>query len=271
MMLDLAAAGGIAPGKVYLYFHWVRLTRSKQAYFRRMAQKHPNLVILGTTPTVEKVFRDCGFIQTLVVPYPATMDQAVAPQGQTAFRHVLFAGAARADKGFGKVVDLVAWLAQHGESIAVSVQVSADHYDKYDAVTRSDIDRLRGIPYPALMVRSQALSEGEYAALFAGGICLQPYDRGEFADRVSSVTLDAFTAGCPVITVSRTWMARAVERFDAGIVVEDPSAQALHEAITRVIADYPRYQANARSGADVLRRENSWGRLVERLNLATRQ
>jgi len=128
MMLDLAAAGGIAPGKVYLYFHWVRLTRSKQAYFRRMAQKHPNLVILGTTPTVEKVFRDCGFIQTLVVPYPATMDQAVAPQGQTAFRHVLFAGAARADKGFGKVVDLVAWLAQHGESIG---QPLCDHRRQY--------------------------------------------------------------------------------------------------------------------------------------------
>ena len=270
VMLNLAAAGAIPPGKVFIYFHWVRLTPSKRAYFQRMARRHPNLVILGTTPTVDKAFRDCGFSQTLVVPYPATMGQAVVPQGQGAFRHVMFAGAARADKGFGKVVDLVGWLAQHGESIAVSVQVSADHYDKYDAATRADIDRLRGMTYSPLMVRSQTLSEAEYAALFAGGICLQPYDRGEFTDRVSSVTLDAFTAGCPVITVSRTWMARAVERFDAGIVVEDADPQALQEAITRVIADYPRYQANARAAAEVLRRENSWGRLIERLDLDTR-
>jgi len=266
VMLDLAAPRGIPPRKVFLYFHWVRLTPSKQAYFRRIARKHPHLVILGTTPTVEKTFQDCGFAHTLVVPYPATMDRSVVPLGEAPFRHVMFAGAARADKGFGRVVDLVARFAQQGESIPVSVQISADHYDKYDAATRADIDRLRTIAYPPLVVRSQTLSEAEYAGLFAGGICLQPYDRGEFADRVSSVTLDAFTAGCPVITVSRTWMARAVDRFGAGIVVEEASAGALHEAIAQVIADYPRYQANARAGAEVLRRENSWGRLIERLS-----
>ena len=45
--------------------------------------------------------------------------------------------------------------------------------------------------------------------MFDGAIVLQPYCREDFEDQISGVTLDAFSAGAPVIATAGTWMARA--------------------------------------------------------------
>jgi UDP:flavonoid glycosyltransferase YjiC (YdhE family) len=109
------------------------------------------------------------------------------------------------------------------------------------------------------------MGAAEYARFFSGGICLQPYERSDFADRASGVTLDALVAGCPVVTVSRTWMAQLVERFDAGVVVDEPTPEALHAAVRRIVADYGRFQRVARAGGDTLRAEMSCAPLIELL------
>ncbi|HQT98732.1 MAG TPA: hypothetical protein PK416_12800, partial [Thermodesulfobacteriota bacterium] len=67
--------------------------------------------------------------------------------------------------------------------------------------------------------------------MFDGAIVLQPYAREDFEDRVSGVTLDAFSAGAPVIATSGTWMARAADRFGAGAAVPDLSPLALLSAV----------------------------------------
>jgi glycosyltransferase involved in cell wall biosynthesis len=154
-------------------------------------------------------------------------------------------------------------------TLPVSVQTSAEHYGKSDDQTRAQIDRLMRLGYPHLSVQPDTMSAAAYARFFAGGICLQPYDRSDFADRASGVTLDALVAGCPVVTVSRTWMARLVERFEAGVVVEEPTAEALHAAVLKIIADYARYQRNARAGGETVRAENSCRPLVELLTEKT--
>ena len=64
----------------------------------------------------------------------------------------------------------------------------------------------------------------EYAALFPGGISLQPYQREEYATKMSAITLDSLSAGCPVVTVAGTSMAAFVGRFDAGMVVAGTEA-----------------------------------------------
>ena len=45
---------------------------------------------------------------------------------------------------------------------------------------------------------------GTYAKQFDGAICIQIYDRSDFADRISGVTLDAFMAGSPIMTTAGT-------------------------------------------------------------------
>jgi UDP:flavonoid glycosyltransferase YjiC (YdhE family) len=75
-------------------------------------------------------------------------------------------------------------------------------------------------------------------------------------DRVSGVTLDALTAGCPVVAVEGTWSARVVERFGAGRVVPDTSPATLLSAVRAVEAGYAALAEGARRAGRVLLEEN---------------
>jgi hypothetical protein len=82
-------------------------------------------------------------------------------------------------------------------------------------------------------------------------------------DRVSGVTLDAFSAGAPVIATEGTWMARTADRFAAGTAVPDLSPPALLTAVEAIRADYPRYHRNALEAARTLQEEHSARHLLE--------
>lgn len=254
LMLDWAAPGVIPPGKVYLYVHWFRSSAKKVEALRKIAARQPNLVILAPTPGVLAPFQAAGFRQAKVVPYPVASTPPVSETG--AFRHLLFAGAARQDKGFAHVVDLVAHLRASGLAIPVTLQISAEHFGKYDAATQADIRRLQGLAYPHLKLLPETLDAAAYAAQFAGAVCIQLYDPHDFADRVSGVTLDAFMAGSPIVTLAETWMARMAERFSAGLAVRDVAPATVLAAAQAIIADYPAYQARARLAGQALRVEN---------------
>jgi glycosyltransferase involved in cell wall biosynthesis len=257
VLLDLAAKREIPPGKVFLFFHWLRPSPRKLSRFRRFALSHPGVTVLGPTEAVIGPFRECGFRDVRVVPYPITPVPFASGGPAGRFRHVLFAGAARQDKGFGRIVDLIAHLSTLRLDLPVTIQTSPDHYDRFEPRTRADLERLREIRYPSLRVCPETLDTEAYAELFRGGICLQPYLRDDFADRVSGVMLDAFSAGCPVIATEGTWMARAVHRFDAGIPVEDLSPESLLSAVRTVIGRYGQYGENAAAAGRTLQEENS--------------
>ena len=262
-LISLAAGGTIPPGKIFLYVHWVTLTPSKEAFFRKMSARQPNLVLMGPTGTVASVFRSCGFRDVRVVPYPITPADPGRVTAGERFRHVLYAGAARADKGFPRVVDLVCRMAEAGTEIPFAVQASPDHYEKYDEGIRAELDRLRKAAPPWLRMFPDTLPADEYQGQFEGAIVLQLYSRDDFADRVSGVTLDAFSAGAPVIATAGTWMARAVERFGAGVVLDDPAVSALLGAVEAIRADYPRFRENAVEAGKALRREHGARQLLE--------
>lgn len=252
LLLDWAAGGVIAPKKAYLYVHWFNPSASKQASLGTLARKQPNLEIYAPTPTVAKVFQDAGFANVHVVPYPISRIDAGVPQP---FRHLLYAGAARRDKGFSHVVDLVELLHRSGSHIPVVLQTSSE--GKVDASVRADLQRLDEIGYPYLQLCPATLDATQYAALFAGAICLQLYDAADFADRISGVTLDAFSSGAPVVTTAGSWIARMAQRFDAGDIVADTAPAQVLAAVQRQIADYGRLQLRARAAGDILQQENS--------------
>jgi hypothetical protein len=260
-LLDLAAKGVIPGKKVYLFFHWVRRTPAKERRLSLFASKQPNTVILGPTPEVMDFFRQCGFEETHLVAYPITRRNDVGSLSGP-FRHLIFAGAARIDKGFSHAVDLVGHLAAIGSTVPVNIQISSSHYRKCDPAVKREIERLRSLSFPPLSIVSGTLDTQSYLDLFRGGICLQPYDRHDFADRISGVTLDALSAGCPVVTISGTWMARVISRFEAGIVAESAAPEVLLASVESILSDYRRFQYNAYQAGRTLQTENDAVKLI---------
>ena len=258
LMVDWAARGTvIAPKKVFLYVHWFKASESKMAQLKSIARKQPNLEIYGPTPSVIKIFEEAGFANARVVPYPISKPWIPAAAKAQPFRHVLFAGAARADKGFTQVVDLVEQMHKDGARIPVVLQTSPEQAGKYDPAIRADLKRLGDIGYPHLRIHGETLSPEQYADLFRGAICLQLYDAAAFADRISGVTLDAFSHGSPVISTPGSWIARMVERFGAGSTVADTSPATVLLAVQQQIAGYTTYAQRAVAAGAVLQEENS--------------
>lgn len=258
VMLDWAARGAvIPPKKVYLYVHWYNASASKMARLRGLARKQPNIEIYAPTPSVTKVFQDAGFVHARTVPYPISQPGAPAAALAQPFRHVLFAGAARTDKGFSQVVDLVERMHRDGLRIPVTLQTSSEQAGKYDAAIRADLKRLGEIGYPHLRIQGETLDPAQYADLFRGAICLQLYDASAFADRVSGVTLDAFSHGSPVISTPGSWISRMVQRFDAGTIVADTSPASVLRAVQQQIDDYLEYARRAGAAGAILQEENS--------------
>jgi glycosyltransferase involved in cell wall biosynthesis len=259
--LDLIARGPFARNRVFLYFHWLRETPAKLRSFSRLAQRQPHVVIFGTTASVVDFFKRCGFANVFLLPYPppASTGGELVP-----FRQFLYAGAARQDKGFSLIADLVELLAREGAHTPVVVQVSADHYGKVDVKTREDIARLQAAGYGPLELKAQTLSPQEYAALFPGSICLQPYDRDEFRDRVSGVTLDALAHACPVVATAGTWSAELIRPFGAGVELVAMDAAGLLQSARKVERDYAAFQSGARAAGQAQNRK-SWIPLLDLL------
>jgi len=261
MLLDWASRGPIPPHKVFLYVHWFRASASKRRMLSRLAARQPEIVILAPTREVVDLFRAVGFRESHLVPYPMSPAASASLDGSNAFRHVLYAGAARRDKGFPEVVDYLQLLANRGEHIPVVLQTSAQHYDKTDPATAASLRRLDDISYAHLRRVPRTLGADQYATLFSGAISLQLYLREDFADRVSGVTLDAFCNGCPIVTLSGTWMARLAQEFGAGEALEDPNPEAVHAAVVKISNAYARYHERAREAGRELRRRHDPAKL----------
>ncbi|OIN91141.1 MAG: hypothetical protein AUJ20_12030 [Comamonadaceae bacterium CG1_02_60_18] len=255
LLLDWAAGGKIPKDKVYLYVHWLGAKASTATKLAALAQRQPNLEVLCTTPLTTEFFRALGFRST-TVSYPRALASAQAAP-MTVFHHLLVAGAARMDKGFGRIADLVDYLASTQAAFPIWIQISATHQTTHGDEVLLQIDRLKRSEYPHQTLIENTLNPTDYQALFTGGISIQPYAEVDFQDRVSGVTLDALAAGCPVIVTANTWLGRLVVKHNAGIATSDLSPSGLHAAITRIAADYAAYSQRAARAAVQLGQEHS--------------
>lgn len=264
--IDLLAPGRLPPDRVFLYFHKLRLSPERQQVLARLASRQPHLHLLGASAEIADRLRAAGFAHVdAVIPINADAG-AVAPD--ETFRHVLFAGAARADKGFSHVVDLVEWMASKQDALPLLVQTSGDHYGRHDDRTAADLVRLRRLHASFLRTLDSTPDRLAYARLFPGSICLQPYDQAEYADKTSSVTFDALAAGAPIVTLSGTPMARIVSDSGAGVVVEDAAAPTLRAAVLAIHADYAAFSRRAQAAGRRFDPAHAWQPLVGALRRA---
>lgn len=264
VLADWAARGRISPGKLFMLVHWLNAKRGKQRLLSGVARRQPGIEILAPTPATADFFADCGFRATVVnYPLAAPDNAAVEDRPAAGFSHLLVAGGARIDKGFDRVVDLVAEMQQRKLSLPIIIQVSLEPGQRDDRDLAHQLERLRGLRYGGLSLRDRPMDAAAYRAMFDGAIVIQPYRADDFRDRVSGVTLDALSAGSPVIATAGTWMAALLQRFDAGLAIADLSAASLLQAIDRLLADYPHYAARACVASAAVQSEHSARHLID--------
>ena len=134
------------------------------------------------------------------------------------------------------------------------LQISTPNSNRLDKQIALDLSKLQPIAHLNHKIKlcRSALTALQYQELFLGAICLLVYDQTQYADKFSGVTLDAFYAGCPVITVGDTWMGDITLRFNAGIVLKQPTITTISDAILKIIDQYSYYHENAKRAAQYL-------------------
>src|SRR6202007_2707791 len=109
-----------------LYFHKWRVSEQRARALGRLARRQPNLALFGTSRAIVDSLSAAG-VARLKQSEPV-LGADLAPANAASFRALLSAGAARADKGFTQVVDLVQYMGEVASSLPIVVQASGDHY-----------------------------------------------------------------------------------------------------------------------------------------------
>jgi len=256
LMLDFLKYANRASEKVFLHFHQIKVTPSKLRFLRRIARRHEALKIFAPTAGILNVFKECGFQHCELVPCPTYIQDRNGIEIPSQFNKLVYAGAAREDKGFTRIVALIEYMVRKKQALPFALQISSSHSGHYDAPTQKSLHQLQQYEYSGLNKFENTLTRSDYLNLFKGGICLQVYDPCVYENKFSGVTLDALYNGCPVITTSGTWVGETVSRFDAGIVIDDTSPETLFQAVQKIIEHYPEYHQRALRAGDVLRDEH---------------
>lgn len=258
--------------KVCVYFHWVRMSEKKGLFFRKFALVHPKVSVFATTPVLAQHLSQAG-LPTIYLPYPiASAVERSLDMSDIRFRHLLYAGAARLDKGFDRVATLATHLVDHHFPCAIRIQVTGEKRMAPEANVAPYIRRLKTLAENAegyLELVEQTPAEAEYQHQFTGAVVLQLYQQNEFADRVSGVTLDAISQGAPIIAVEGTWTGRVVARFGCGVVLSNDSLldiRRLEAAVWQCIDQWVMLHQRSLVAAKQLQREMTWKPLFEQLD-----
>ncbi len=240
-----------------LHFHQFRLSKRKHKFLNKYAYNYPtNLKLVTPTVSLQALFSEfhwpCSVIACPSFPRPPSDNQNIA----THCDGLVYAGAARADKGFDELVDLVCYMRSIHYYFPVYLQVSPPHSGQYDESSRLALKRLQSLSANNMILYWNTLEQTAYQALFVGRIAILLYKASAYHNKFSGVALDALYAGCPIVTTAQTWIGQTVTRFDAGVVVTDVEPVTVLAAVNQIIGNYPQYAANARQAAAVLQEEH---------------
>lgn len=235
--------------KVVLHFHQFKQTGSKLAALRTIAATATNFTILTPTDRLTNIFKSKGFNNCKTVPCPVFSAPRDVNNSTAKFSKILYAGAARRDKGFPTVINLLKHFRAQQNNTIFEIQVSAPNSQRYDDATQQALQLLQTISRNNLILHKATLSQTQYLELFNNSICLLLYDKNDYSDKFSGVALDAFYAGCPIITAKNTWMGDTAEKYQAGIALDNYDNQSIQQAAEQIINNYAQYHNNAKKAA----------------------
>ncbi|OIO71426.1 MAG: hypothetical protein CO186_08755 [Zetaproteobacteria bacterium CG_4_9_14_3_um_filter_49_83] len=227
-------------GDVWFYLHQLRMDGSRAKRLSMLATKIPQANILCTHPSLLDKLAQAGFQNARVQPCP--FEPPVQAFSDTTFEQLIFPGEARVDKNLPFIHELLRHLKAVDANIPVMIQAGPNHHGIFSDTIRKILSDIQALNYAHLDMPQCSLAGDHYLQQFAGGICLQPYQTGDYASKISGITLDALTRGCPCIAQKGTWPAEVVDEFQAGIVCENQDVAEWTAAIRQVIDHYPLYQ-----------------------------
>lgn len=245
---------GKQPDKSCLFFHRAPTTWRDRVLYPLTGAARESSLAITSTEQVAASLRTLGWQRVRYLPYPA-LGAAELPQ-PAAFSRLLMAGAARLNKGLDLVAELACHWAKEQRSLPLFVQVSRKHAAKHGKREVFFVEKLLSSGYAGLTTAAAPPEREEFVSRFHGALVLAPYAREQFASQVSGIVLDALLHGAPVIATSGTWAAALVERFGAGVTIEERSAAALAKAVDQVLAGWDIYSARACEAARVLTEEH---------------
>lgn len=239
----------------FFHFHQFNKNSSKINTLKKISSfSKNNFKILTTTNNLTKIFLDCGFVKCKTIACPSFAPKILIDKIQYNFNKILYAGVARKDKGFPLVVDTIIAMQPQYSNLPFMLQIippNSNRFDKETLLALNKLQKVANLNHRIKLCRT-ALTAFQYQELFLGAICLLVYEQQEYADKFSGVTLDAFYAGCPVVTIANTWMGEITLRFNAGIVLQQPTIETIKDAIIKIIDQYNFYHANAKQAAKYL-------------------
>lgn len=255
---------------VFLHIHQFTRTASKIALLQKIARRRNDWTLMTPTEHLSQFFKDCGFTNVHTVPCPSYAP--LASQLRSTFQRVLYAGAARSDKGFPLVVSTVALAQEKNLSTPFQLQCSPPESRRFDIATQAALKALAGLKKNYLTLIDITLDRTAYLQQFTGSICLLLYDTKSYRDKFSGVALDAICQGAPIITTPNTWIADTVKRYQVGMVLANPKPEEILKAIGRIRAEYTYYQDQCQQAAQLLQElhdpKHTWRIFLHHLKLS---
>jgi glycosyltransferase involved in cell wall biosynthesis len=163
---------------------------------------------------------------------------------------LLYAGEARAEKGFGLLPAMAGALDRELRDGRLRIVCQSMRGDVADARVEAAARALDARPGVELIDRF--LPSNEYDALVAGcDLVLLPYDANEYRARLSAVFVDATCAGVPVIVPDGTWMSdQIVAGAGAGWTFASLDAMQIADVVRGALMSLPSMRDAARRASD---------------------
>ena len=255
MLEAVARRTGVVPEHANLYFHWRESTLLRRSLISACPIVRRCAVAIAPTSVTAEHLRRTGWTRVHCVPYPAR--RVATQESSPPFRHLLVAGAVRANKGIEHVADALPELMRRGCCPRLIIQTTRKRLNgREGSRERRAIDRIEATGYPTLTLDPEAPDSLRYDARFRGALTLTPYDPIKFSDNVSGIALDALLRGSPVVATAGTWQAGLIERFGAGRVMDAWDGMSLAACIESSLERWADLSAAARAAACVLANEH---------------
>ncbi len=245
----------VEPRRLSFYFHWIEHSPYMKTLHRASRAIREHSQAIATTEGIAASLRDVGWRNVAVIPYPATPPDA--PPRARKFEKLLVAGAARINKGLPLIADLAERWAKTSRQTPLLVQISTKHAGRHGQKEQSVVNRLLASGYHGLQCEQTAPPTDAYFERFQGALVLAPYDRAKFASGVSGVVLDGLLRGCPAIATKGTWAGDQIERFGAGLALENKDAEMLESSIDHILENWGTFTSKALIASQTLADEHS--------------
>ncbi|MEZ5558729.1 MAG: hypothetical protein R3E86_09350 [Pseudomonadales bacterium] len=201
-------------------------------------------------------------VTTLHIP-PASVQRRRSAETLDSCVNVAYLGAARTEKGFNQLPDMISEILRDGAAAEVRFHIQATpQMLGYTDDVRDAIDRLRAIDDERLTLVTAPLSQAEYQSILEWtDVLLVPYQLDRYRVRGSGIAVEGVIAGANLISTEGTFPAYLAG--DAGVAVK-PGAP-LAPALLTIIADRRHYYERACERREWYIRNHSSEQFVQEL------